>query len=513
MDLGSLVETWSALRKTRSRNEKTAVLAALLTGCTDREVRLAVSYLSGQLPQGKIGVGRAALRRAIGGHAGDVRDTVVPLVEVDQTFRSIAEQTGAGSGARRISLLRKLLSAVSEQEQGFLSGLILGELRQGASEGLMCEAIAQAAGVPVAQVRRAFMLCGDLPEVGAVAFEQGADALEAFRVEHFVPLRPMLAQPTDDVQTAIEVLGEALFETKLDGARVQAHKRADRVRVYSRALNDVTHSVPEVVEAVQSLPAMSVILDGEVIALHSDGRPHPFQTTMRRFGRRRDVEAQRESLPLSVYFFDLLEQNGESLIDLPLDQRRKRLETLVPSALLPARAVTGDVETAEALWSTSLEQGHEGLMAKSTSSIYEAGSRGSHWLKVKPAHTLDLVIIAAEWGSGRRKGWLSNLHLAAYEPESDRYVMLGKTFKGLTDDMLEWQTRQLLARETRREEHVVHVRPELVAEIAFNDVQSSPRYPSGLALRFARVKRYRPDKLPENADHLDTVRRLHEAGA
>jgi DNA ligase-1 len=512
MDLHGLVETWGALRKTRSRKKKTALLASLLTECAAREVPLTVSYLTGRLPQGKIGVGYAAIEKAIADELG-VGRSVVPLVEVDETFRSISEEAGAGSGARRSALLRKLFASVSEQERRFLKSLIVGELRQGASEGLMCEAIAEAAGVEVEQVRRAFMLSGDLAHVAVVAFERGSEGLDAFRAEPLVPLRPMLAQPRDDVQSAIDLLGEALFETKLDGARVQAHKKGDEIRVYSRALNDVTQSLPEVVEAVRRLPASSVILDGEAIALRQDGKPYPFQSTMRRFGRRKNVESEREAMPLSVYFFDMLYENERSLIDLPLERRRERLKALVPAALLPAHSVTDDPETAEAFWAMTLEQGHEGLMAKSLSAPYEAGSRGSHWLKVKPAHTLDLVVIAAEWGSGRRESWLSNLHLAAYDPRSDGFAMLGKTFKGLTDEMLEWQTRELLAREIHRDDHVVHVRPELVVEIAFNEVQTSPRYPNGLALRFARVKRYRPDKQPKEADQLDTVRRIHDRSA
>ena len=353
------------------------------------------------------------------------------------------------------------------------------------------------------------MLSGDLAKVAAVAFSEGEGALARFRVELFVPLRPMLAQPADDIEGALEAHDEVLFETKLDGARVQAHKLGEDVRVYSRALNEVTHAVPEVVELVRGLASESVILDGEAIALRSDGRPHPFQTTMRRFGRRRDVAAERARLPLHVYFFDAMLVDGESLIDLPLRERRSRLEALVPSDALPESLATDELDAADALWTRTIEQGHEGLMAKSLDSTYEAGNRGSQWLKLKPAHTLDLVVIAAEWGSGRRRGWLSNLHLAAYDPDADDFVMLGKTFKGLTDELLEWQTKELLAREVRRDEYTVYVEPELVAEIAFNDVQSSPRYPGGVALRFARMKRYRPDKIATAADTIAAVREIH----
>lgn len=416
MDLEHLHTTWTALRQTRSRKRKTGLLAALLRASGEAEIGIVVSYLSGHLPQGKIGIGYAALReardRTLGrqghgngnlGKRGRGRGDAMPLLDLDRTFRAIAEEKGSGSGARRRRLLADLFASISLPERNFVSGLILGELRQGASEGLMCEAIAEAAEVPATQVRRALMLCGNLPRVAIAAIRGGSAALEDIRVELFVPLRPMLARPEVDVHTAIANLGEALFEAKLDGARVQAHKDGSEIRVYTRALNEVTHSVPEVVEAVKELPASSLILDGETIALRSDGGPQPFQATMRRFGRTHDVDAQREALPLSVYFFDLLYLDGESLIDRPLRDRRQRLESLLPTGLLPSGSATSDVEQAEALWSNVIAQGHEGLMAKAMESTYEAGSRGGHWLKLKPAHTLDLVVIGAEWGSGRRK--------------------------------------------------------------------------------------------------------------
>ena len=509
MELARLVEVWSALRQTRSRKAKTKLLAGLLHDASSGEVALVVGYLSAQLRQGKIGLGYATVQEALvvesGGSGGSLS-----LTEIDKRFDAIGRQHGKGSKQQRQRLLRSMAEAISATERRFLASLIVGELRQGASEGVMCDAIAEASSADPATVRRAFMLCGDLPKVAVVALVEGARGLQSFGVTLFVPLRPMLAQPASDVRGAIEELGEALFEYKLDGARIQVHRRGDEVRVYSRALNDVTHSVPEIVEATRTLAARSLILDGEALALQPNGRPHRFQTTMRRFGRRRDVEAARRSLPLSVYFFDLLYLNGESLIDLPLQSRLAKMEALVSDAVRPRRTMTDRVEVAEALWSQAIEEGHEGLMAKGLSSTYEAGSRGAHWLKLKPAHTLDLVVVAAEWGSGRRRGWLSNLHLAAYDPENDDFVMLGKTFKGLTDELLAWQTEELLARETHREDYVVHVRPELVVEIAFNEVQQSPRYPGGLALRFARVKRYRTDKTPKSADVIETVRAIHE---
>ncbi|MEM9727257.1 MAG: ATP-dependent DNA ligase [Myxococcota bacterium] len=505
MQLSRLVQSWSSLRATRSRNEKKAVLAALLKEASSDEIGLAVSYLVGSLPRGKIGLGYATVRKAtddLDEHVGGSLE----LEAVEASFGTIAELRGPGSSGERLKQLRALLTRVSDAERNFLSRLIVGELRQGASEGVMCDAIAAAAEIDAASVRRAFMVSGNLAGVAAAALQLGKDGLDDFEVELFVPLRPMLAQPADDVQAALEELGEARFEYKIDGARIQVHKRGSEVRVYSRAMNEVTSSVPEVVELAHTLPADSLILDGEAIAMRRDGRPHPFQTTMRRFGRRRDVAALREELPLSVFLFDLLYLDGTPLIDDPLRVRIDKLSSLSPEACLPPAYVTNDIELAEAHWQRALDQGHEGLMAKSLESPYEAGNRGSQWLKLKPAHTLDLVVIAAEWGSGRRKGWLSNLHLAAHDPEHESFVMLGKTFKGLTDELLEWQTRELLARETERDEYVVHVRPELVVEVAFNNVQQSPRYPGGLALRFARVKRYRPDKTPQQADVIATVR-------
>jgi DNA ligase-1 len=324
------------------------------------------------------------------------------------------------------------------------------------------------------------------------------------------PVLPMLAQPAEDVAAALGALGTALLEWKLDGARVQVHKSGDEVRVFTRSLNDVTAAVPEVVNSLKSAKAQSLILDGEAIALRADGRPHPFQVTMRRFGRKLDVEALRHELPLSVFFFDCLLRDGEPLVDRGAGERHDVLRAVLPAVIVAPSLITEDLAKAEAFYADALAHGHEGLMAKALGAPYEAGRRGAGWLKLKRARTLDLVVLAAEWGHGRRRGWLSNLHLGARDPHGGGFVMLGKTFKGLTDEMLEWQTRELLARETRRDDWTVHVRPELVVEIAFNDVQESPQYPGGLALRFARVKGYRPDKRPDEADTIDTVRAIYQ---
>ena len=372
----------------------------------------------------------------------------------------------------------------------------------------MADAIAAAAALPPAEVRRAIMLAGEIPAVAAAALGAGAAGLERFRLQLYKPVSPMLASPTADVASALAELKTAIFEYKLDGARVQIHKADAGVRIYSRTGRDVTDSLPEIEAAIAALPARRLILDGEVIALTPSGRPRAFQDTMRRFGRKLLVGDLRAELPLSLFCFDCLHADGADIIDQPTDSRLHALRELVPSELTVPQLVTADRGAAERFLATALDAGHEGLMAKSLTSPYEAGSRGSAWLKIKVAHTLDLVVLAAEWGSGRRRGWLSNLHLGARDPDGG-FIMLGKTFKGLTDELLAWQTTELKARAVGGTDgYVVKVRPELVVEIAFNELQVSRRYPGGLALRFARVVRYRPDKTAADADTIETVRAL-----
>jgi DNA ligase-1 len=372
----------------------------------------------------------------------------------------------------------------------------------------MLEAVAAAADLPPAEVRRAATFAGGMPQVARAALHGGG--LEQFSIRLMQPVLPMLAQPAEDVAAALAELGTALFEWKLDGARIQVHKAGDEVRVFTRNLNEVSSRVPEVVSALKGV-AGDLILDGEAIALRGDGRPHPFQLTMRRFGRKTDDEALRNALPLSVFFFDCLLRNGEPVVDRGARERHDILRQLLPAAIVAPSMITDDTAKANAFYEDALARGHEGVMAKALDAPYEAGRRGAGWLKLKRAKTLDLVVMGVEWGSGRRKGWLSNLHLGARDPRTGGFVMLGKTFKGLTDEILEWQTRELLARELRRDEWTVYVRPELVVEIAFNDVQSSSQYPGGMALRFARLKGYRPDKRSEEADTIDTVREIFEA--
>jgi DNA ligase-1 len=410
--------------------------------------------------------------------------------------------------------LRSLFAKATAQEQDFLLRLIVGELRQGALEGVMLDALAAAADLPAAEIRRAATFAGGVTPVAKAALGDGAAALAQFSIRPMQPVLPMLAQPAQDVESALAELGSAILEWKLDGARVQVHKSGGEVRVYTRNLNDVTAAVPEVVSILKQAKAESLILDGEAIALRPDGRPHPFQLTMRRFGRKIDVEALRRELPLCVFFFDCLYRDGVPLADHPARERHDIVRSVLPPEAVTPSLITDDVNKARAFYDGALAQGHEGIMAKSMDAAYESGRRGAGWLKVKRARTLDLVVLAAEWGHGRRKGWLSNLHLGARDAAGGGFVMLGKTFKGLTDEMLRWQTKELLARRIDppggRDEWTVRVRPELVVEIAFNDLQESPHYPGGLALRFARVKGYRSDKRPGEADTIETVRRIYE---
>ena len=509
MMLHELAAVSAALAATRSRSEKVRVLAGCLREVAPDERETAVAWLAGVLPGGKISLGPATVHAARTAPAAAATLTIAAVARDLDTVRAIS---GKGSSARREQALTRVLAAATAPEQQFLAGLLLGELRQGALEGVMADAIASAAGVPAAAVRRASMLAGSLAPVASAALTEGRAGLERFRLTLYEPLAPMLASPAKDIGGALEALGSAVLEYKLDGARVQIHKGPQGVRVFSRTGRDVTASVPEIVAAIDALPSAKAILDGEVLALTPEGRARPFQDTMRRFGRKLEVEQRKAELPLSLFVFDCLHADGEDLIDKPFAERLDRLSEIVPPSLSVQRLVTSDRGAAQAFLDGALELGHEGVMAKAPASLYEAGSRGAAWLKIKVAHTLDLVVLAAEWGSGRRHGWLSNLHLGARDPQGG-FVMLGKTFKGLTDELLEWQTERLksLAVDPAAHAWVVEVRPELVVEIAFNELQTSRRYPGGLALRFARVVRYRPDKRPEDADTIETVRAIAAA--
>jgi DNA ligase 1 len=507
MKFGRLAATSRRLAETSGRREKVGLLAELLADTPPEEIEIATAYVSGAVPQDKLGLGWATIQRARPGVAAAVPE--VELSEVNAVLEAIAGMSGKGSADARQRLLRELLTRLTDEEQRFLAGLIVGELRQGALEGLVVEAVAAVARRPPAEIRRALMLAGDLPAVARAALEGGGAGLSTFAVRLFQPVLPMLAGSAETVSEALGELGEAAVEYKLDGARVQIHRSGDEVRIYSRRLNEVTAAVPELVEAVGSLAARELILEGEAIALRADGTPLPFQTTMRRFGRRLDVERMQGELPVTLFLFDLLYLDGESLLDEPLARRWELLERTVPASLLVPRIVTSSPEAGEEFHTAAVGRGHEGVMVKALDAPYEAGRRGRRWLKVKTARTLDLVVLGAEWGHGRRRGWLSNLHLGARDPVSGGFVMLGKTFKGMTDEMLRWQTERLSELEERRDDYTVYVRPELVVEVAFNDLQASPQYPGGLALRFARVKGYRPDKSAADADTIDTLREIY----
>src|SRR6267154_853038 len=508
MLLGELLAASERVAATRSRLAKIDTLAQCLRRLDASEIALGVAYLSGDVCSSDLGIGYATLKDALAAEpAGAPRLT---LAQIDEALTRLAQIRGAGSAAERARLLAELFARATAPEQDFLARLLLGELRQGALEGIMLDAIAKAANVRPERVRTAAMRAGGLPVMAKAALTEGEAGLARFALRVFQPVQPMLAQASDGVADAIERLGRAAFEWKLDGARVQAHKSGGEIRVYTRSLNEVTAAVPEIVAALQECSAREVMLDGETIALKPDGTPYPFQETMRRFGRKLDVEALRAAYPLSVFFFDCLLAEGEDFTARPARERFDALAKLLPATILIPRLVTGDKGAAQAFYDDALARGHEGVMAKALEAPYEAGSRGAGWLKIKEAHTLDLAVIAVEWGSGRRKGWLSNLHLGALDPATGGFVMLGKTFKGMTDKMLAWQTEELQKRAVSRDEWTVHVRPELVVEIAFNDLQDSPHYPGGFALRFARVKRYREDKSASDADTIETVRTLYQ---
>jgi len=505
MLLDDIARTSEEVATTSARSKKTALIADALGALRPDEVPIAVAYLAGELPQGSIGVGWASLRSL----PSAAPEPTLELLDVDAAVGRIASGSGKGSQALRTTEVAQLFGRATEREQRFLRSLLLGELRQGALEGVMLDAVAKAAEVPTGDVRRAAMLAGDLREVAAAALGGDERGLDRFRLTVLRPLKPMLAQTADDLESAVAKLTPPVaVEWKLDGARIQVHRLGREVRAYTRNLADVTARVPEIVDAMLALPVESVVLDGEAIALKEDRTPHRFQRTMSRFGSGSEA-ATAMQVPLSALFFDVLHLDGEDVLDRPAGERHEILERVVPSANLVPRVVAHTPDEAERALADALAHGHEGVMIKALDAPYEAGRRGGGWLKLKPTHTLDLVVLAAEWGHGRRQGKLSNLHLGARDPETGGFVMLGKTFKGMTDVMLEWQTAKLLELEERTDGHVVYVRPELVVEIAFDGVQTSRRYPGGVALRFARVKGYRPDKSADEADTIGAVRAIH----
>lgn len=503
MLLARIAETSARVAATSSRREKTALLAAAVRELEPPEVPAGVALLAGEPRQRQTGVGWAGAREVSAPPAAAPSLTVGDL---DRAFEELGRLAGPGSQRARRDRLGALLAAATGPEQALIRALLAGGVRQGALRGLVTDAVADAAGVPVAAVRRALMLRGDLGEVAAVALRDGAAGLGALGLPVGTPLLPMLASPAADAGEAVDGMAAAAVEWKLDGVRVQIHRDGPDVAVFTRGLDDITGRVPELARAARALRLDAAVLDGEAILLRPDGRPERFQATGSRVARR------GEGPELAVMLFDALHVDGDDLLDLPGARRHAALERVVPEGMrMPRRDAAGPEDVA-AMLADALAHGHEGVVVKDVTAPYEAGRRGAAWRKVKPVHTLDLVVLAAEWGGGRRTGHLSNLHLGAREPAGGGFVMLGKTFKGLTDATLRWQTAELLARETGRDRHVVHVRPELVVEIAFDGVQTSRRYPGGVALRFARVVRYRPDKSPAEAHTIDAVRALHAAG-
>jgi ATP-dependent DNA ligase I len=570
--LSEVVSTSSGVAATPGRRAKIDQISRLLARVPVDEVPIAVAFLSGDLTQRQIGVGYAALMGlqdsapawswpptptgAAGpetrGGAADLAEEAaaaeaaladavaaeeahttpasqasLTLTETDTAFEEIGALTGPGSQARRRELLASLVGRATEDERHFLIRLVAGDLRQGALEGVMTDAVAKAAGVPAAEVRRAHQLRGSLAEVAKAALtaapggeQDVAAALRGFTLRVGQPVRPMLAASAPGLDAALARISPAALEWKIDGIRIQIHRDGERVRVFTRTLDDITDRVPEIVAMARKLAVSSAVIDGEAVALRPDGRPHPFQVTSARAASQSAPAARpargtpRATVPLTAYLFDLLHVDGRDLIDQPASERFERLAEIAPADALIPRLVTSDSAQAAEFFADAIARGHEGVVVKSIDSPYGAGRRGSDWIKVKPRTTLDLVILAAEWGHGRRTGWLSNLHLGARDPDTGGFVMLGKTFKGLTDAMLTWQTQRLLSLSegadaaSARPYGVVRVRPELVAEIAFDGVQASRRYPGGVALRFARVLRYREDKTAAEADTIDTVRSL-----
>ncbi|MFE7286913.1 ATP-dependent DNA ligase [Streptomyces noursei] len=510
MLLAAVARVSAEVAATTARSRKTALLAELFRAAAPEDAPVVIPYLAGRPPQGRIGIGWSALRDP----PPPADRATLTVRDADRALTTLARVAGPGAQAERRRLVRDLLAAATAEEQRFLYGLLTGEVRQGALDALAVEGLAAATGAAPDAVRRAVMLAGSLPDVARALLSEGPPALADFRLTVGRPVGPMLARTAASVAEAIDRLGRCAVEEKLDGIRVQVHRDGPDVRIHTRTLDEVTDRLPEVVALVRALPAARLILDGEVIALGPDGRPVPFQRVAGRFGSRTDVAAALAALPLTPVFFDLLALDDRALLDLPGEQRHAELAVCVPESARVRRCVVADPDdpgaraAAAEFFDRTLARGHEGVVVKALDAPYGAGRRGAAWLKVKPVHTLDLVVLAAEWGHGRRTGKLSNLHLGARAADGG-FVMLGKTFKGLTDATLTWQTARLQELAVADDGHVVTVRPELVVEIAYDGLQTSSRYPAGVTLRFARVVRYREDKPAAEADTLDTVRAAH----
>ncbi|MET1007639.1 MAG: ATP-dependent DNA ligase [Propionibacteriaceae bacterium] len=505
MLLSRIATTSTELAATRSRIAKRELIAGVLRDVESADVAIVVSYLSGSLRQRRTGVGWKSLQ----GLPAPAAEATLTVQEVDQRFAEIAQLGGAGSALARASQVNELFARATAPEQDLLRGLIFGELRQGALEAQVQEGLAAAFEVPLATVRRAAMLLSSTTAAAERLVDDGLEGLEAVGLQVGTPVQPMLAASAPDAEGALAKTGlPAVVDHKLDGIRVQVHRNGDEIHVYTRSLDEITARLPEVVAAVAALPYDRLVLDGEAMALKADGRPELFQVIASRTASHIDPEALAEHTPLVVFFFDLLHVDGRDLLDVPLRERLEVMREVLPVELTVPRQVCADLSEVSAVFADAVHTGFEGVVVKNLEAPYAAGRRDSSWVKLKPRHTFDLVVTAAEWGHGRRQGWLSNLHLAARDPGSDRLVMLGKTFKGLTDEMLAWQTEQFLALETRRTAGTVYLEPSMVVEIACDGLQSSTRYPGGVALRFARVLRYRPDKSAAEADTLETVKLL-----
>jgi DNA ligase-1 len=495
--LADVVTASQEVTDTSSRSRKISILSELIRRLDVDEVPLAVGFLAGVPRQGRVGIGYATI---YGIEPAPAAQASVSIHDLDRAISAVKATTGSGSSTTRRRILGALLERATPQEADFVRRLFTGELRQGALAGLMVDAIAKAAGVSGELARRALMLSGDLTRTAEIAVTEGEEGLREVGFEIFRPILPMLASTAESTRDAVSSFERASVEWKLDGIRIQIHRRGDEVRIYTRNLNDITHALPGIAEAVRRLPLTQAVLDGEALWMGDDG-PAAFQDTVSRI----DSEAPPEGIV--TFLFDLLHVDGEDLLDEPLERRAARLEAIAPQLKIPS-LVTSDPQQAERMLDDALRAGHEGVVVKDAASAYAAGRRGKAWRKVKPVRTYDLVVLGAEWGHGRRQGWLSNLHLGARDPRTGEFVMVGKTFKGMTDELLEWQTRELLEREVERRGIAVFVRPELLVEIALDGVQSSTRYPGGVALRFARVKRYRPDKNAHEADTIDDLRAL-----
>src|SRR5215207_1177735 len=505
MLLSRLAETRIALTATRSRNAKRDLIAAVLREASSDDVEIVVSYLSGSLRQRRTGVGWKSLQST----PPPAEEASLTVGEVDAVFEYVAGLSGAGSAAARAAAVNALLARATAEEQDLLCGLIFGELRQGAMEAAVQEGLAAAFDVPVAAVRRAAMLTSSTTAAAAVLLSGGLEALQAVGLQVGVGIQPMLAASAPGPDAALDKTGlPAVADYKLDGVRVQVHRAGEQIRIFTRSLDDITARLPAVVAVARALSHDPPVLDGEVLSLRSDGRPEAFQVVASRTMSSVDVAALAQAGPLQVFFFDLLHVDGQDLLDVPLGERLEHMRRLLPETVTVPREICSTPEQAADTFADAVKRGYEGVVIKNLEAPYAAGRRDAAWVKVKPRHTFDLIVTAAEWGHGRRRGWLSNLHLAARDPASGELIMLGKTFKGLTDEMLAWQTEQFLAREVRRSAGVVYVEPSLVVEVACDGLQTSTRYPGGVALRFARVLRYRPDKSAADADTINTVKAL-----